>query len=79
MTEPLEERTRAADGGPRSTGAKVVRRAPRRLGVPWMALLKRVGDRYERAGFPDFSRYASANGIEPEQVDDRTVADFARI
>jgi hypothetical protein len=60
------------------TGAKVVRR--RRLtGLTptWRALLVRVEDRYERARLSRFFTYASANGIEPDQVDDRTVAEFA--
>ena len=60
------------------TGAKVVRR--RRLdglARSWLLLLKRVGDRYERARLSRFFSCASANGIEPDQVNDRTVADFA--
>ena len=43
----------------------------------WLALLERVGDRYERARLSRFFAYASANGVEPDQVNDRTVADFA--
>ena len=60
------------------TGAKVVRRR-RMVGLApsWLALLKRVGDRYERARLSRFFSYASANGIEPDQVDDQTVAAFA--
>jgi integrase len=60
------------------TNAKVVRR--RRLtdlAPSWLALIKRVADRYERVRLSRFFSYGSANGIEPNQADDRTVADFA--
>jgi site-specific recombinase XerD len=59
------------------TGAKIVRR--RRLdglAPSWLLLLQRVGDRYERARLSRFFSYASANGVEPDQVNDRTVAHF---
>lgn len=60
------------------TGAKVVRRR-RMVGLEpsWLALLKRVGDRYERARLSRFFSYASANGIEPDQVGDQVVTAFA--
>jgi integrase len=60
------------------TGAKVARRR-RHVGLasPWMALLGLVDERYERARLSRFFSFASANGVAPERVDDRTVADFA--
>ena len=59
------------------TGAKVVRRR-RIVGLTpsWISLRNRVGDRYARGHLSRFFTYASANGIEPNQVNDRTVADF---
>jgi hypothetical protein len=60
------------------TGAKVARR--RRhvdLAPPWLALLERVEAKYERARLSRFLSFASANDVGPDQVDDRTVADFA--
>jgi integrase len=59
------------------TGAKVVRRR-RIVGLTpsWFSLRNRVGDRYARARLSRFFAYASAKGVEPDQVDDRTVADF---
>jgi integrase len=39
-------------------------------------LRNRVGDRYARARLSRFFTFASARGVEPDQVDDRTVADF---
>jgi integrase len=59
------------------TGAKVARRR-RHVGLasPWMALLALVDERYERARLSRFFSFASANGVAPERVDDRTVADF---
>jgi hypothetical protein len=63
---------------PELTGAKVVRRRRIVGWTPsWLALHKRVGDRYERARLSRFFGYCSANGIEPDQVNDQTVADFA--
>ena len=60
------------------TGAKVMRGRRRDALAPeWLALLERVSDRYERARLSRFFSYASANGIKPNDVDDRTVADFA--
>jgi hypothetical protein len=59
------------------TGAKVVRRRRMTgLAPPWRALLARVEDRYERARLSRFMTYASANGIEPDQVNDQKVSDF---
>jgi integrase len=60
------------------TGAKVVRRR-RHVGLApsWTALLARVADRYERARLSRFFSFTSANGVEPEQVNDQIVADFA--
>jgi integrase len=60
------------------TGAKVVRRRRIVGWTPsWLALHKRVGDRYERARLSRFFGYCSANGIEPDQVNDQTVLAFA--
>lgn len=60
------------------TGAKVMRGRRRDALMPeWLALLERVNDLYERARLSRFFSYSSANGIEPNDVDDRTVADFA--
>ena len=60
------------------TGAKVVRRRRIVGWTPsWLALHKRPGDRYERARLSRFFGYCSANGIEPDQVNEQTVADFA--
>jgi integrase len=60
------------------SGARVVRRRRHEALAPaWLDLVTRVTDRYERARLSRFLSYASANGIEPEKVDDRTVADFA--
>ena len=59
------------------TGARVVRR--RRLtglAPTWRALLVRVEDRYERARLSRFFTYASANNIEPDQVNDEIVVNF---
>ena len=47
------------------------------LAPQWLVLLERVGDQYERARLSRFFSYASANGIEPNDVDDRAVSDFA--
>jgi len=59
------------------TGAKVVRQI-RVIGLTpsWFSLRKRVGDYYARARLSRFFTYASAKGVEPDQVNDRTVADF---
>jgi integrase len=59
------------------TGATVVRRS-RIVGLTpsWFSLRNRVGDRYARARLSRFFAYASAKGVEPDQVNDRTVADF---
>jgi integrase len=60
------------------TGAKVMRGRRRDALMPqWLVLFERVSDRYERARLSRFFSYASANGIGPNDVDDRTVADFA--
>jgi integrase len=59
------------------TGAKVLRERRRDALAPlWLALLERVSDKYERSRLSRFFSYASANGIEPDDVDDGTVADF---
>ena len=59
------------------TGAKIFRRGCRtELAPSWLALTKCVDDRYERFRLSRFFSYASANGIEPDQVDDQTVANF---
>jgi hypothetical protein len=60
------------------TGARVMRGRRRGEVTPeWLALLERVSDVYERTRLSRFFSYSSANGIEPNDVDDRTVADFA--
>jgi hypothetical protein len=59
------------------TGAKVVRRRRYDLASPWLTLIKRVGDRYERARLSRFFTYASAACIEPDQVNDEIVSAFA--
>jgi integrase len=60
------------------TGAKVVRRSRiARLTPSWLALRNRILDQYARARQSRFFEYASAKGVEPDQVNDRTVADFA--
>jgi integrase len=60
------------------TGAKVVRRRRMTgLAPSWRALLVRVEDRYERARLSRFFTFASANGVEPDQVDDQVVSTFA--
>ena len=75
----LAKRSGAADG--RARPDRREGRAPKTHASAWtpswLALLKRVGDRYERARLSRFFSYASANGIEPDQVDDQIVADFA--
>jgi integrase len=59
------------------TGAKVVRKSPIVGLTPcWFALRIRVRDTFVRARLSRFFAYASAKGIEPDQVDDRTVAEF---
>jgi integrase len=61
------------------TGAKVVRKQRRAALAPkWLALHQRVLNPYQRHRLSRFFSYASANGIEPDKVDDRTVADFAQ-
>jgi integrase len=59
------------------TGAKVLRQS-RIVGLTpsWFSLRNRVGDPYARARLSRFFTYASAKGVEPDQVNDRTVADF---
>ena len=60
------------------TGAKIVRQSPIvGLTPSWLALRNRVDDQYARWRLSRFFAYASAKGVEPDQVDDRTVADFA--
>ena len=60
------------------TNAKVVRgRRLTELAPSWLALIKRVGDPFERARLSRFFSYGSGIGIEPNQVADQTVADFA--
>jgi hypothetical protein len=60
------------------TNAKVMRgRRLTELAPSWLALIKRVGDPFERARLSRFLSYASTNGIEPNQVDDQAVAEFA--
>ncbi len=60
------------------TNAKVVRgRRLTDLAPSWLALIKRVPDPYERVRLSRFFSYGSGNGIEPNQVNDLTVADFA--
>jgi integrase len=60
------------------TGAKVLRRRRRdSLEPAWLALLLRVGDSYERARLSRFFSWASMNGIGPDDVDNRTITDFA--
>jgi integrase len=59
------------------TGAKVMRKRRRAdLAPGWLALFKSVPNPYERHRLSRFFCYASDNGIEPDKVDDRTVADF---
>ena len=43
----------------------------------WRSLLEQVGNRYERARLSRFFSYASVNGIDPDDVDNDTVAGFA--
>jgi hypothetical protein len=43
----------------------------------WLALRNRVADQYVRWRLSRFFAYASARGVEPDQVNDTTVADFA--
>ena len=60
------------------TGAKVVRRSPIvGLTPPWLALRNRVRDKYVRWRLAKFLAHVSAKGVEPDQVNDRTIADFA--
>ena len=49
------------------------------LAPSWQGLLKRVSDRYERTRLSRFFTFASANGIEPEQVNDQTVANLPKV
>ena len=59
------------------SGATVVRR--RRLVVltpTWESLLKGAPDRFDRTRLSRFATFASARGVAPEQVNDRTVEDF---
>jgi len=59
------------------TGAKVVRQSPIvGLTPSWVSLRNRVGDPYARSRLSRFLAYVSAKGVEPDQVNDRTVADF---
>ena len=60
------------------TGAKVVRKNYTiGLRPPWLALRNLVADPYARAQLSRFFTYASGRGVEPGEVDDQTVADFA--
>jgi integrase len=60
------------------TGARVLRGRRRDALAPaWLALLDRVSDVYERSRLSRFFSYASTNDIRPDDIDDRTVADFA--
>jgi hypothetical protein len=60
------------------TGAKVLRKSSIvGLTPSWLALRNRVRDTFVRARLSRFFAYASAKGIEPNQVNDTTVADFA--
>lgn len=59
-------------------GAKVMRgRRQHALDPVWRALLKRVPGPYERHKLSRFFSFASAKGIDPNHVDDRTVSEFA--
>jgi integrase len=60
------------------TGARIVRRR-RIVGLTpsWFALRNQIRDRYARARLSRFFTYTSAKGVEPDQVNDGTVADFA--
>jgi integrase len=60
------------------TGAKVVRRRWQTALTPtWLALLKSVGDRYDRFRLSRFFSFLSANGVAPQLVDDRVVSLFS--
>jgi integrase len=59
------------------TGAKVVRRSRIvRLTPSWLSLWNRVGNKYVRWRLSRFFTFASEKGVEPDQVSNRTVADF---
>ena len=59
------------------TGARVMRSRRRASLKPaWAGLLKRAPNRFERYRLARFFSYASENGVEPDDVDDQTVADF---
>jgi integrase len=60
------------------TGTRVVRRRRREALAPaWLALHEGMKGTCEWRRLSRFFSYASANGIEPDKVDDQTVAGFA--
>jgi integrase len=60
------------------TGAKIVsRRRKVELTPSWSSLWNRVGNKYARWRLSRFFTFASEKGVEPDQVSNRTVADFA--
>ena len=60
------------------TGAKIMRgRRVQTLGPVWLRLLRSVGDPYERHKLSRFFSFISAEGIDPDHVDDQTVSRFA--
>jgi site-specific recombinase XerD len=59
------------------TGAKIVsQRRKVDLTPSWSSLWNRVGNKYARWRLSRFFTFASEKGVEPDQVSNRTVADF---
>ena len=60
------------------TGTKMMRGRRRAALAPvWQGLLKSVGDPYERHKLSRFFSFVSAKGIDPDEVNDQTVSEFA--
>ena len=60
------------------TGTKMMRGRRRAALAPvWHGLLKSVASPYERHKLSRFFSFVSAQGIDPDQVNDQTVSQFA--
>ena len=74
----MGEHSRAADGGPRSDRSEgFAPKTDRRVDAVLACFAGPGWGSYARARLSRFFAYASAKGVEPDQVSDRTVTDFA--
>jgi site-specific recombinase XerC len=59
------------------SGLKPVQRSARtRLSLAWAGLMSRFSGKRARLGLSRFARYASAHGIEPDQINDAVIEGF---